>query len=93
MIEEPRGGAFGSLPCFLFGSLEVLGFRRSGPQGSRVARFSRPNDGESERFGGGKAVMTWILYHLVVCPYRNGNASRVRRGSFTIWSNRKTLKP
>ena len=38
-------------------------------------------------------VMTWILYHLACCPYRNGNALRVRRGSFSIWSNRKTLKP
>ena len=36
-------------------------------------------------------VMTWILYHLAFCPYRNGNALRVRRGSFTIWSNPKTL--
>ena len=24
-------------------------------------------------------VMAWILYHLVVCPYRNGNALRVRQ--------------
>ena len=36
---------------------------------------------------------TWILYHLVVCPFCDGNALRVKRGSFTIWSNRKTLKP
>ena len=28
---------------------------------------------------------------LVVCPYCNGNTLRVRRGSFTIWSNPKTL--
>ena len=28
---------------------------------------------------------------LVFCPYCNGNALRVRRGSFTIWSKRKTL--
>ena len=37
-------------------------------------------------------LMTWILYYLVLCPYCNGNALRVRRGSFNIWSNRKTLK-
>ena len=36
-------------------------------------------------------VMTWILYDWVVCPYCNGNTLRVRRGSFIIWSNRKTL--
>ena len=29
--------------------------------------------------------MMWILHHLVWCPYGNGNALRVRRGSFTIW--------
>ena len=40
---------------------------------------------------GGLRVMTWILYSLVVCPYRDGNALRVRRASFAIWSNRKTL--
>ena len=33
------------------------------------------------------------LHHLVCCPYCNGNALRVRRGSSTVWSNRKTLKP
>ena len=37
--------------------------------------------------------MTRILYHLVCCPYRNGSAWRVRRGSFTVWSNRKSLSP
>ena len=37
--------------------------------------------------------MMWILHHLVLCPYCNGNALRVRRGSFSIWSNSKTLKP
>ena len=31
-------------------------------------------------------AMMWILYHLFCCPYWNGNASRVRRGSFAIWS-------
>ena len=36
--------------------------------------------------------MTWILYHLVVCPSCNGNALRGRRGSFTIWSNRNNPK-
>ena len=41
----------------------------------------------------GAPVMTRILYHSVGCPYCNGNALRVRRGSFTIWSIRKTLNP
>ena len=38
------------------------------------------------------SVMTWILHHLVGCPYRNGHALRVRRESFTIWSNRTNRK-
>ena len=38
-------------------------------------------------------MMTWILFHLVVCPYCNETALHVRRGSFTIWSNSETLKP
>ena len=38
-------------------------------------------------------VMTWILYHLVFGPCCNGDALCVRRGSFSIWSNPKTLKP
>ena len=38
-------------------------------------------------------MMMWILYRLVCCPYCNGNALRLRRASFTIWSNRKTPKP
>ena len=43
--------------------------------------------------GAGGDVMAWIICHLVCCPYCNGNALRVRRGSFVIWSNLKTLKP
>ena len=38
-------------------------------------------------------AMTRILCRLVFCSYCDGNALRVRRGSLTIWSNRRTLNP